>query len=108
MAEKTKAELEQENADLRAYIADLEAGMPAAVTTAQAAPVLPSFGMSEGTRNDIEQAQHEIARNPKVDEIVFSEPFAGHTVTVTEGGHDISERPQAGETVLGTIDQFED
>lgn len=110
MAEKTKAELEQENAELRERVAELEqAGAPAAAGPRR--PQLPSFGMSEGTRNDIEQAQNEIARNPRLDEIVMAEPFTGRAITITEDSHEIADELPVGHVRLGDgvpdVSQFE-
>lgn len=95
MAEKTKAELELENTELRARVAELEQADATGVTVASPRrPQLPSFRMSEGTRNDIEQVQHEIARNPRLDEVQMAEPFTGGVITVTEDGHEMpDERP---------------
>lgn len=68
----TKDELERDNADLRAenerllaQLADARAGKP----TARPAPVAPSFGMSEGTRADLELVEKT------------TDPFTGRTVT---------------------------
>lgn len=107
MTEKTKAQLEQENAELRALLADLEAA-PAAGATTRPAPQLPSFGLSEGTRNDIEQAQNEIARNPRLEEVRMAEPFTGRVITVTEDGHEVADEPPVGTVELGHLDPVAD
>jgi hypothetical protein len=111
MAEKTKADLEFENSELRARVEELEQQAGSPTVAAPRRPELPSFGMSEGTRNDIEQAQNEIARNPRLDVITMNEPFTGRTITVTEDGHDIADDQPAGRVVLGDgvadVSQFE-
>lgn len=91
MAEKTKADLEQENAELRARVAELleQTHAPAAPRR----PELPSFGMSEGTRNDIEQTQLEVARNPRITKATINEPFTGRPITVTEDTYQIADAP---------------
>jgi hypothetical protein len=73
--------LREENDDLRARLDELQAaGAPATAP----APVLPSFGMSEGTRQEIIAAQTRLAAEPRLDEVVVVEPFTGKSITVTE------------------------
>jgi len=110
MADKTKADLEAELTEAYARIDELErtgAGTAAAVPR----PQLPSFGMSEGTRNDIEQAQNEIARNPRLEEVRMAEPFTGRTITVTEDSHELADEQPVGHVRLGDgvadVSQFE-
>jgi hypothetical protein len=86
MAEPTKAELLEENAALRARVGELESG--AAPAQARPSPQPPSFGISEGTRNDIEQAKHRIATDPTVNEVQVADPNVGAVMTVTADSGD--------------------
>lgn len=58
------AELREENERLRAHLADAQKGQ-----VTRPAPTAPSFGMSEGTRTDLEQVEKT------------TDPFTGKTVT---------------------------
>jgi hypothetical protein len=80
MAEKTRAQLTEENDVLRARIAELEANPTA---TSRPAPVLPSFGLSEGTRLDILEAQNKLTHDRKVTAMEITEPFTGKVIRVT-------------------------
>jgi hypothetical protein len=90
----TRAELEKENADLRARLAKYEGGRPAG------APV--SFGMSEGVRTDIEQAKVVMASDdparPK--EVVVKDGGTGVTYRVYRDGDTVAvEEYEPGATV---------
>jgi ribosomal protein L29 len=80
----TRAELEKENADLRARLARYEG------KAAAAGPV--SFGMSEGVRNDIEQAKTVMGSDdldrPK--EVVVHDGGTGATYRVYRDGADVA------------------
>lgn len=82
MADKTRADLAAENAELRARIDELEAATP----SGRPAPLLPTYGMSEGTRLDILEAQTSIQQNAKLKAVEITEPFAGRVIRVTADG----------------------
>lgn len=63
--ERENTGLREENERLREQLADARAGK----STARPGPVAPSFGMSEGTRADLEQVEKT------------TDPFTGKTVT---------------------------
>lgn len=81
MPEKTRAQLAEENEELRARVAELEAG--ASTASRSTRPVLPSFGLSEGTRLDVLEAQNSIRNSPTLNKVELVEPFTGKTLTVT-------------------------
>lgn len=87
MAEKTRAQLAQENEELRALVAELEAGNPTPNT--RPAPILPSWGLSEGTRLDILEAQNRLTHDRKVTEMVIMEPFTGKRIRVTADSYEL-------------------
>jgi hypothetical protein len=80
MAEKTRAQLAEENDQLRERINELESG-PA--PTGRPRPLLPSFTLSEGTRLDILEAQNRITHEPRVKAMEITEPFTGRVIRVT-------------------------
>lgn len=82
MADKTRAQLAEENETLRARVAELE-DVNAALS-ARPAPVLPSFGLSEGTRLDILEAQNRIRHEVRLTAVEITEPFTGKLIRVTE------------------------
>ena len=86
MADKTRAQLAQENEELRAQLAELQAN-PTAVT--RPVPVMPTFGLSEGTRLDILEAQHKLAHDRKVTAMEITEPFTGKVIRVTAAGAEL-------------------
>lgn len=86
MADKTRAQLAQENEELRAQLAELQANPAAPV---RPVPVLPSFGLSEGTRLDILEAQNKLAHDRKVTEMVLVEPFTGRRIRVTMDSYEV-------------------
>lgn len=72
----TKDELEAQNEELRARVAELEAGRPATVPPV---PVRPDFGLSAGEASDL--AVHGVTVSP----------FTGETLTAsTEGVETLS------------------
>lgn len=86
MADKTRAQLAEENEELRARVAELESGIGAAT---RPAPVLPSYGLSEGTRLDILEAQNKLSHDRKVTEMVIMEPFTGRRIRVTMDSYEL-------------------
>lgn len=88
MADKTRAQLAEENEDLRRQLAELQSGTG---TVTRPAPVLPSFGLSEGTRLDILEAQNKLAHDPKVTAMELVEPFTGRRIRVTEDDYEVVE-----------------
>lgn len=103
MAEKTRAQLAQENEELRAQLAELQANPSAAV---RPSPVLPSFGLSEGTRLDILEAQNKLTHDRKVTEMVIMEPFTGRRVRVTMDSYEVlDEDEDAAEPAAETPEQ---
>jgi hypothetical protein len=86
---KTRAQLAEENATLRARVAELEAETPTPGSARR--PMMPSFGLSEGTRLDILEAQNTIRTHPRLTEVRLVEPFTGATIIVTEDGHQVDE-----------------
>jgi hypothetical protein len=88
MADKTRAQLAEENAELRRELDDLRAGGTAAT---RPAPVLPSFGLSEGTRLDILEAQNRLTHDRKVTAMELVEPFTGRRIRVTADDYDVIE-----------------
>jgi len=85
----TNAQLTEENAALRARIAELEAGNGGA-TARPPVPQAPSFGMSEGTRMDIELAKATINADPAVNQVTITEPGTGKAIVVTAENVDTS------------------
>lgn len=83
MVDKTRAQLAEENEALKARVAELEAGAPVTADTARPAPVLPSWGLSEGTRLDILEAQNRLAHDRKITAMEITEPFTGKIIRVT-------------------------
>lgn len=81
MAEKTKAELEAENAALRDELARVQAGRPTA------RPYEPSFEMSAGVAADIEQAQAILENNPDQEFLLVGDPMRGGHYKVTADGY---------------------
>lgn len=75
----TNKELQAENDQLRAELAQLRQG-----ATAQPSPPSVSFEMSEGLRNDIELAQARIAQDPKLTKVTLMDVLTGQPVVVTE------------------------
>jgi hypothetical protein len=82
MADKTRAQLAEENEELRARVAELE-DVNTQLTT-RPAPVLPSWGLSEGTRLDILEAQNRIRHEVRLTAVEITEPFTGKLIRVTE------------------------
>lgn len=80
MAEKTRAQLAEENEELRTQLADLQANLTAA---SRPVPMLPSYGLSEGTRLDILEAQQKIQQNARIKAVELVEPFTGRVIHVT-------------------------
>jgi hypothetical protein len=76
----TRAELEKENADLRARLAKYEGA------TTAAGPV--SFGMSEGVRADIENAKALVGSPGGPDEVTIHDGGTGVTYRVHADGVD--------------------
>lgn len=83
MADKTRAQLAEENEELRARLAELEQA------TERKAPVLPSWGLSEGTRLDILEAQNRIRHEVRLTAVELTEPFTGKRIRVTEGSAEL-------------------
>lgn len=95
--------LREENDGLRARVEELEAG---AAPAAPPVPALPSFGMSEGTRQEIIAAQTRLASEPRLSEVVVVEPFTGKPITVTEDTDaDTELRDSRNDRELATDDQ---
>lgn len=88
MADKTRAQLAEENEDLKRQLAELQSGTG---PTVRPAPVLPSFGLSEGTRLDILEAQRKLERDLKVNALELVEPFTGRRIRVTEDDYEVLE-----------------
>lgn len=86
MVDKTRAQLAEENDELRARVAELEANPTA---TSRPAPVLPSYGLSEGTRLDILEAQNRLAHDRKITAMEIVEPFTGKTIRVTADDYEL-------------------
>jgi hypothetical protein len=86
MAEKTKADLQIELDAALAQLEELEHG----AAPSRPRPLMPSFGLSEGTRLDILEVQNEIARNPKLSKVEMTEPFTGRVIVVTADSYDVS------------------
>lgn len=82
MAEKTRAQLAEENEVLRARVAELE-DVNQQLNT-RPTPVLPSWGLSEGTRLDILEAQNRIRHEVRLTAVEITEPFTGKLIRVTE------------------------
>lgn len=78
---RTRAQLAEENEALRARVEELEANGPTPAT--RPVPVLPSWGLSEGTRLDILEAQNRLSHDHKVKAMEIVEPFTGKTIRVT-------------------------
>lgn len=78
---QTNAELKAENQELRDRVAALESG-----TATRPAPARPSFGMSEGTRLEIVEAQRRVATTDGLDEVILRDPFDSSDITVTAHG----------------------
>jgi hypothetical protein len=89
MSDKTKAQLEAENAELRRLLAEAEADRPTGAGVERPRPVMPSFGLSEGTRLDILEAQAAINAHPRLTEIMLAEPFTGKRIKVTANGAEL-------------------
>lgn len=103
----TRAELEKENADLRARLAKYEGDQ------ATGGPV--SFGMSEGVRNDIEQAKAVMASNAldRPRDISVHDDGTGVTYRIYRDGDTVSveEYPEGdlatmAQTVPGRTDEL--
>lgn len=76
----SNADLKAENEELRRRLAELESG------AATPLPAHPSFEMSEGTRQEIEQARNRIAHEEKLTEVTLVNPFDGTPIVVTADG----------------------
>lgn len=74
-------DLEQENESLRARVAELEADAAARPDGPRPAPVRASFGLTEGTRLEL-----EAARDRGDGEFVTRDPFTGDTLTIADLG----------------------
>lgn len=85
MVDKTRAQLVEENDELRARIEELESG----ATMVRPTPVLPSWGLSEGTRLDILEAQNRISHDAKLKALEIMEPFTGKVIRVTADGAEL-------------------
>ena len=83
----TKDELEQENAELRARVAELETHQSPRPNT-RPKPTEPSFGLSEGSRNDLEMAAHRMETENLREEPVVSSPFTGKPLNRSGDGRD--------------------
>lgn len=105
MAEKTKAQLEVENAELRRLLAEATPAPGAGV--ARPRPVLPSFGLSEGTRIDILEAQNAILTHPRLNEIILAEPFTGKRIKVTADGAELEGDEGEADELTDALEQVE-
>jgi hypothetical protein len=74
--------LRAENAKLRAAAESNEGRK----TMERPTPVEPSFGMSEGTRQEIEQAKARLDREPDLDQVDVVDPFTGKPQAITRDG----------------------
>lgn len=88
MAEKTRAQLAEENEELRTQLADLQANLTAA---SRPVPMLPSYGLSEGTRLDILEAQQKIQQNARIKSVELVEPFTGRVIYVTADHYEMQD-----------------
>lgn len=99
----TRAELERENAELRARLAELD---PA--STGRPGPV--SFGMSEGVRAEIELAKADVAADPRVRERRVKDSGTGVVYVVARSGDDVTvtehDERRADETATGRTDEL--
>jgi hypothetical protein len=94
----TKEDLELENELLREENERLRAELDTASEARykRDVPTLPSYGMSEGTANDIRAARDRIDADDKLREVTVVEPFAGKSLTVTaDDVREADENPDA-------------
>lgn len=80
----TKDELEAENARLRAELDQVRQGSSEGVPVVRPAPTLPTFGMSEGTRQELEQAHKRAQDTGK--SVIVVEPFTGAKLQIDPDG----------------------
>lgn len=85
-AETELESLKRENADLREQLAAARANAKPVPNT-RPKPTEPSYGMSEGTRQDIEQAKHRVATG-EVTKLEVASPFTGKVVKTVTGGRE--------------------
>ncbi len=79
----TNAELQAEVDRLKAENAELREQVQNDPAAARRVPVKPSFGMSEGTRADLEVAAQRV-KSGEVKEVVVTDPFTSDTTKVTK------------------------
>lgn len=79
----TNAELQAEVERLQAENTRLREQVQAGPSVRRPAPVKPSFGMSEGTRADLEVAAQRV-ESGEVKEVVVTDPFTSDTTKVTK------------------------
>jgi uncharacterized coiled-coil protein SlyX len=108
-----QAEVDRLNAQLEATqdeLAEARAAAPPADSQPAERPrlVLPSFGLSEGTRLDLLEAQVAVQSHPRLTEIVITEPFAGHRIRVTADGPVREDLEQIGDALDDTLDNADE
>jgi hypothetical protein len=79
----TNAQLQAEVDRLTAENARLRDAAAQSSSVARPAPTAPSFGMSEGTRQEIEMAKDRIDAEPRLNEVIVTDPFTGKAIRVT-------------------------